>query len=78
MNAINHPLKESADTAKLSQEVFVTKTRFGSLLGPEYTVLIDGKYFVVGGLTLKLLKSGTPLEDLDLYEIDPDDEPEEY
>ena len=72
--AFPHPLT----TAKLSQEVRVVGRNYGSLLGPEFKVAVGDRYFWIGTLTLKLLKSGTPLEDLDLYEIDPDDEPEEY
>ena len=67
MNAINHPLT----TAKLSQEVREVGWNY-SLRGREIKVAIGTRYFWVGGLTLKLLKSGYSPDELELFEIDPD------
>ena len=72
-----HPLKESADTAKLSQEVRVVTKLYGGLLGPVFTVAVGTRYYSVGEMALSLLQRGYDPDELDLYEIDPDDEPEE-
>ena len=55
-----------------AQDVRVIGTYHGSLLGPEFKVAIGDRYFWVGALTLKQLKSGYSPDELDLYEIDPD------
>jgi hypothetical protein len=73
MNAAAHPLT----TAKLSQEVRIVGRNYGSLLGPEFKVAVGDRYFWIGELTLKLLKSGYSPDELGLFEIDPDDEPED-
>lgn len=64
--------------ATLSQEVRIVGRNFGSLLGPEFKVAVGDRYFWVGALTLDKLQRGYSPDELDLYEIDPDDEPEEY
>ncbi len=69
--AFPHSLKESADTAKLSQEVREVGWNY-SLRGREIKVAIGSRYFWVGALTLKLLKSGYSPDELGLFEIDPD------
>lgn len=60
--------------AELSREVRVLNKHVGSLLGPEFDIAVSDsdKRYRVGALTLRLLKTGTPLEDLDLLEVDPD------
>ncbi len=52
----------------------IVARRYGSLLGPEFTIAIADKYFVVGTLTLDQLRRGISPEELDLFEIDPDAE----
>ena len=52
----------------------ITGKRYGSLLGPEYEIAIGDRCFRIGELTLGQLKSGMPLEDIDMLEIDPDEE----
>ncbi len=49
-------------------------TRHGGPLGPEYKVMVGDRCFFVGELTKRLLMSGTPLDELDLLEINPDEE----
>lgn len=56
----------------------VLTRRFGGIQGPLFDVAVGDRCFRVGELTKKLLMSGTPLEDLDLLEVDPDEEVEEY
>jgi len=62
--------------ATLSQEVREVGSKH-SLQGPEFKVAIGSRYFWVGALTLKQLRSGYSADELGLYEIDPDDEPED-
>lgn len=50
---------------------------FGGLLGPEFIVCADGKYYRVGELTVGQLRRGIPASELDLLEIDPD-APEDF
>ena len=61
----------------VSAEVRVIGTYHGSLLGPEYQVMVGDRCFWVGALTLKQLKSGYSPDELGLYEIDPDAEESE-
>lgn len=51
---------------------------FGGLQGTEYLICAGEKYYRVGELTIQLLKRGTPLEEIDMLEVDPDGEPVEY
>jgi len=67
----------SSTTAPLSQDVRIVGKKY-SLQGEEFKVAVGDRYFWIGALTLKLLKSGYSPDELELYEIDPDDEPEEY
>lgn len=62
----------------VSAEVRVITKRYGGILGPVFTVAVGDRYFAVGELALALLKRGISPDELDLFEIDPDDEPEEY
>lgn len=61
----------------MTPEIRVIGKRYGGLLGPEYEVAVGDRCFRVGELTKTLLMSGTPLEELDMLEIDPDAEDEE-
>lgn len=69
---VSDHLTETAD-------VRVLEKRFGGLLGVEYLIGYGERYFTVGALTLKLLRTGTPFEDLEgsLLEVDADGEPVE-
>jgi hypothetical protein len=68
---VSDHLAETADVRVLTK-------RYGSLLGVEYLIGYGDRYFTVGALTLALIKKGTPLEDLDLLEIDPDADDEGF
>jgi hypothetical protein len=64
---VSDHLTETADVRVLDK-------RYGGLLGPEFIIGYGDRYFTVGTLTLKLLQTGTPFEDLEgsLLEVDPD------
>jgi len=59
---------------KVSQEVRVLTKRYGSLLGVEFDIAVADRYFRVGELTKRLLEKGTPVDELDMLEINPDAE----
>lgn len=42
----------------------------GSLLGPEFIALIGGRYYRFGELTLAMLRSGTPADEIEMLEVD--------
>jgi hypothetical protein len=69
---VSDHLTETADVRVLTK-------KYGGLLGPEYLIGYGDRHFVVGALTLKLLQTGTPFEDLEgsLLEVDADGEPVE-
>lgn len=62
----------------VSAEVRVITKRYGGILGPVFTVAVGDRYFTVGEMALAQLKRGLTPDDLGLFEIDPDDEPEDY
>jgi hypothetical protein len=57
-----------------AQDVRVLTSRYGGKQGPEFDVAVGDRCFRVGELTKTLLEKGTPVEDLDMLEIDPDAE----
>jgi hypothetical protein len=62
-----------ADSHSINFAPFRVVTKiFGGLLGPEFIVCADDKYFRVGELTVGQLKRGIPAEDLDMLEVDPE------
>lgn len=68
----------TAAPAHLGADWRIVTRMFGGLLGTEYLICADEKYYRVGELAIQLLKRGTPLEEIDLLEVDPDGEPVEY
>ncbi len=58
----------------MTPDIRIVGVYAGSLQGLEYKVMIGDRCYWVGELTRRLLMSGTPPEDLDLYEVDPDEE----
>jgi hypothetical protein len=51
---------------------------YGGLLGTEYLICFDDRYFRIGELTVQLLNRGTHPSEIDALEVDPDGEPVEY
>lgn len=51
----------------------VVSTFCGAPGGPRYTVLFDGRYFVVNGGLLDLMKRGQTPDDLELEEAEGDE-----
>lgn len=75
MNVRHRPLRLAEP---VSAEVRVITKRYGGILGPVFTVAVGDRYFAVGEMTLAQLKRGMSPDELDLFEVDPDDESEEY
>lgn len=74
MNAFHRTSHLMAETLAPGWRI-VTGPIVGSLLGPEWIVFANDKYFRVGSLTIGQLKRGVPAEELDMLECDDNGEP---
>jgi len=68
-------VKERETQTNLNGFAFrILTKRYGSLLGPEYDIAIGERAFRIGELTKTMLEDGTPPEEIDMLEINPDEE----